>query len=232
MLRRNKRTVKKDDKSISNISSEKSTFIELLQRQSPKKLKRGLGQSSLTNATSTPVSLECSSKCVRFATNCSPDGRVWTMIRTFKKVRSSHRDAVWWTEEELDKRHLQDMAMLSVVDVESKYINALRTVHVSSKAFGAQTVNFDFQTMSHCSAVRGLEGQVLPALKEHKKKHCRVVLGTQSLIRKNTSNGGSRVLTMNEAELRLIRIQSLKLSRANQLVALKMAELDTHEARQ
>jgi len=209
----------------SEIENKPTTLVDLVRQRSGTEIKKK-PKTILKKTKNTFGSNhnDAATKSVRFATNAQ-NNSVWCIIKHLDKA--DHEGYLWWTEEELDIRYDQDREIAEVVH--QTYHGVLLDAFESCKESGtkAQDVQLEFEPMAMCAMARGLEHQVYAGLDEMRARHSRRVLGFQKMVTdKMADSDDKHSCGLNDAERRLLRIQSLKASRQCQMVAIKMAEFD------
>ena len=221
---------KKKKKKKYRVLGEPITLLELMKKNERTNNLKGF--SSLKGDHSMRPSVE---KLLRFATNINTD-KVWGLVKSIPKVPVELNSEIWWTVDELNERHYDDMSTISLVEGE-EYGKVLRSAFVSAKRTCPQ-IELDNDTMSSFAVTRGLEAEIVPEAKDFAQMHCQAVLRAQEVLlsgdKQDTDGcdlGGSSGGIIDRIGLRdlsnnLIQAQSMQFSRQSQRIALKMAELD------
>mmetsp|Transcript_3382 Transcript_3382/g.7074 ORF Transcript_3382/g.7074 Transcript_3382/m.7074 type:complete len:335 (+) Transcript_3382:310-1314(+) len=169
------------------------------------------------------------SKSVRFAVN--QQGRVWCLTRTFRKAPKASHGLIWWNEQEFSERSELDDEI--VEDEEEEYSEVLQQAYESVSKANAKTkiedVDLSFADYASCNDARGLESDCFEGIAANTAKHRKGVLKAIKLIQKRKDNEDEEeddADFIDNADAKIIRLQSLKYSRKSLLVAQKLAHFD------
>eukprot|EP00527_Entomoneis_sp_CCMP2396_P006101 CAMPEP_0198145240 /NCGR_PEP_ID=MMETSP1443-20131203/22167_1 /TAXON_ID=186043 /ORGANISM="Entomoneis sp., Strain CCMP2396" /LENGTH=333 /DNA_ID=CAMNT_0043808821 /DNA_START=137 /DNA_END=1136 /DNA_ORIENTATION=- len=190
---------------------ESTQFLDLIDREVQRKPKRTLLKThSLKRCKSGFVT-----KSVRFAVNAQND-KVWCTVRTFEKATESQKRDLWWTDDDKDQTKEEEFEE----EDEKRYGDFLYTAYESAIDAGPEEddIIFPFAEYVATSSLRGLETSFCRKIRKLIQQHRKAVL-------ENSSETGGKIL--NDSEVELLRLQSLKFSRASKLVAFRMGELDS-----
>jgi len=158
-------------------------------------------------------------KAVRFATNAATN-RVWCLVRTFKKEPKSKKCVLWWSDEDMAARSEEDSEIAAnFEDYEAVLQDAFESAE--KRQSKVEDVHLSFEDFEAYHDARGLEADLYPTIAGRVRLHREAVLAAQ-----NTLLRGGSFRELEDADLTIIRLQSIKFSRPSQLVASKIGDFD------
>ena len=135
-------------------------------------------------------------KSVSFDLNKSTNS-VHCSIQTFRQEHDVPREELWWSKNELQKLHLQEMVRVTKFQglyrkllkracksVKSRLRDCAEYQRASTLQDERESIQLCFWTFSKCQELRGLEHVVYPNIKALVRQHRRAVLSAQKVSRR------------------------------------------------
>ena len=171
-----------------------------------------------------------SAKQVTFCTS-PKTGKVWSLVKTFKKADPKCFDDLWWSEEDMFHRSVDDEEDMSLA--ENKFVSILKLAYETSKkkssSYGIvkehiDAVELNFEQLQQVSFARGLESVINPNAARTVRKHRKAVLNAQLLL----AEQGYKLHS--DLAVDFIAMASAKYSHASRVFVKKIAQFDKQEA--